>query len=235
VRNIQAEPIFLDRFDAGRQLAELVNRSVHDPDALVLALPRGGVPVAFEVARALRLDLDVFLVRKLGVPGREELAFGAIASGGVRVLNQALIGEAGLPANLIDQITAREQIELERREELYRQGRPALSVLERTVVVVDDGLATGASMKAASQALRSRRPKQIVVAVPVAAEETCEELHTDVDEIICACTPAPFMAVGIWYRDFSQTTDEEVERLLQSAQLSRDERKSTERSHRLNP
>ena len=215
---MQIKPIFRDRTDAGKTLAKRVLASVQDPDLLVLALPRGGVPVGFEVARALRAELDIFLVRKLGLPSHEELAIGAIASGGVRVLNEELVKELGLPLTLVDQVTAREKRELTRREELYRQGRPALPVRDRTVVLVDDGLATGASMKAASQALRLQKPKRIVVAVPVAAEETCNEFRMTVDEIVCAYTPEPFMAVGIWYQDFSQTTDEEVQRLLRQAE-----------------
>jgi putative phosphoribosyl transferase len=217
---MQVEPIFRDRTDAGKRLSELVPRSIVDPGALVLALPRGGVPVAFEVAQGLRSQLDVFLVRKLGLPGHEELAVGAIASGGVRVLNGELVSELQLSHNLIDQITARERNELKRREELYRRGRPALPVRGRTIILVDDGLATGASMKAASRALRLVEPRRLIVAVPVAAKETCDEFRRDVDEIICAYTPTPFIAVGIWYQDFSQTTDDEVIRLLEEAKQS---------------
>jgi putative phosphoribosyl transferase len=215
---MQVEPIFRDRTDAGKRLAELVAKSITDPASLVLALPRGGVPVAFEVARRLHAELDIFLVRKLGLPGHEELAVGAIASGGVRVLNEELVSELQLSRNLIDQITAREESELKRREELYRKGRPALPVRDRTIILVDDGLATGASMRAASRALRLQEPRRIIVAVPVAAEETCDEFWLDVDEMICAYTPAPFVAVGIWYQDFSQTTDDEVTRLLEQAE-----------------
>ena len=215
---MHVEPIFRDRIEAGRTLAEHVSRSVHEPDSLVLALPRGGVPVGFEVARTLQVELDIFLVRKLGLPGQEELAVGAIASGGVRVINEALVREVGLSRTLIDLITAREERELRRREELYRQGRLAVPVRGRTVILVDDGLATGASMKAASRALRQQEPRRLIVAVPVAAKETCTEFRMDVDEIVCAYTPAPFMSVGIWYEDFSQTTDEEVQRLLKLAE-----------------
>jgi putative phosphoribosyl transferase len=157
-------------------------------------------------------------VRKLGLPGHEELAIGAIASGGVRVLNEDLVKELQLSRNLIDQITAREERELKRREELYRRGRPPLPVRDRMVILVDDGLATGATMKAASRALRLQGPRRIIVAVPVAAQQTCDEFRTDVDEVVCAYTPAPFIAVGIWYEDFSQTTDEEVQRLLELAE-----------------
>lgn len=211
------EPIFRDRTDAGRVLAERVVHSVHDRDVLVLGLPRGGVPVAFEIAHALHAELDVFLVRKLGLPGHEELAIGAIASGGVRVLNEALLAELHLSPRLIDQIAAREERELRRREELYREGRPPLPVRNRTVLLVDDGLATGASMKAAAQALQLQGPKRLIVAVPVAASQTCDEFRMHVDEVICAYTPQPFMAVGLWYEDFSQTTDQEVQHLLEDA------------------
>jgi predicted phosphoribosyltransferase len=223
---MQIAPIFRDRFDAGRRLAERLTGFVQDPESLVLALPRGGVPVGFEVARVLHVGLDIFLVRKLGLPGHEELAIGAIASGGVRVLNEDLVKELQLSRNLIDQITAREERELKRREDLYRRGRAPLPVRDRTIILVDDGLATGATMKAASRALRLQGPRRIILAVPVAAKQTCNEFRTDVDEVVCAYTPAPFIAVGIWYEDFSQITDEEVQRLLklaeQQATLSRD-------------
>jgi putative phosphoribosyl transferase len=214
---MQLQPIFRDRADAGKILAERIAESAQSPGSLVLALPRGGVPVAFEVARKLRAELDIFLVRKLGLPGREELAIGAIASGGVRVLNEALVQELQLSRTLIDRITAREEVELQRREELYREGRTAVPVGGRTVILVDDGLATGASMKAAAQALRLQAPMRIVVAVPVAARDTCNELRGSVDEIICAYTPSPFTSVGGWYVNFAQTSDEEVRRLLKEA------------------
>lgn len=215
---MRVEPIFRDRAEAGKALAERVIRSVPDPGSLVLALPRGGVPVGFEVAQALHAELDIFLVRKLGLPGQEELAIGAIASGDVRVLNEDLVNELHLAPTLIDQIAARERRELKRREEAYRQGRPALPVRGRTAILVDDGLATGASMKAAAQALRLQEPKRIVVAVPVAAEQTCDEFRMLVDDVICAYTPEPFMAVGIWYTNFHQTSDAEVQRLLREAE-----------------
>jgi len=215
---MHVEPIFRDRIHAGRTLAERVKSAVRDSNCLVLALPRGGVPVAFEVARTLPAELDIFLVRKLGLPGQEELAIGAIASGGVRVLNEALVQELQLSRNLIDQITEREERELKRREELYREGRRASPVRDRTIILVDDGLATGATMKAASRALRVQEPKSIIVAVPVAAKQSCDEFRMEVDDVICASTPAPFMAVGIWYEDFSQTTDEEVRHLLKLAE-----------------
>jgi putative phosphoribosyl transferase len=211
---MDVEPIFRDRIEAGKALGALVRETLTDPGPLILALPRGGVPVGFEVARALRSELDVFLVRKLGVPGQEELAFGAIASGGVRILNEALLAELRLSQRAIERITAREAQELNRREELYRCGRPALAARDRTIVLVDDGLATGASMKAATAALQSHGPKRIVVAVPVAAQEIFNEFRRNVTEILCLHAPEQFTAVGIWYEDFSQVTDEQVQRLL---------------------
>jgi len=189
----------------------------------VLALPRGGVPVAYEVARALNAPLDVFLVRKLGVPGYEELAMGAIATGGVRVLNDQLVGGLRIPDYIVDEVAASEQQELTRRERLYRGDRPAPDVRGRTVILVDDGLATGATMLAAVKALRQQQPARIVVAVPTASPETCEQLRAEVDDIICAITPEPFHAVGLWYEDFSQTKDEEVRDLLaRSEQVTRE-------------
>jgi putative phosphoribosyl transferase len=175
------------------------------------------VPVGFEVACALHADLDVFLVRKLGVPGEEELAFGAIASGGVRVLNDELIDYLGLSAEIIDQITAREQRVLEAREQLYREGRPAISASGRSVLLVDDGLATGASMLAAARAMQPLRPRRVTIAVPLGARETCDQLRKEVDQVVCAATPRPFSAVGAWYEDFTQITDEEVRNLLREA------------------
>jgi predicted phosphoribosyltransferase len=215
-------PLFRDRRDAGRLLAAKLAAYANRPDVLVLALPRGGVPVAYEVARALKAALDVFIVRKLGLPGHEEFAMGAVASGGVRVLNDRIVDEFGIPEYLIDRVAAREQQELARRERLYRGDRPVPDVRGRTVILVDDGLATGATMHAAIRALQQQQPARIVVAVPVAAPETCEQLKAEVDEVICAVTPQPFRAVGLWYRDFSQTTDEEVRNLLaQSAEIGR--------------
>jgi erythromycin esterase-like protein/predicted phosphoribosyltransferase len=206
--------LFRDRRDAGRLLAEKLAAYANRPDALVLALPRGGVPVADEVARALGAPLDVFVVRKLGVPGYEELAMGAVATGGVRVLNDQLVERLGIPEQMIDAVAARELQELARRERRYRGGRPPPDVRGRTVILVDDGLATGATMHAAIEALRQQKPTRIVVAVPTASPETCEEMKTKADDVICAITPEPFQAVGRWYQDFSQTTDEEVEALL---------------------
>src|ERR1700732_2398272 len=205
---------FRNRSEAGRLLAEKLPAYANRPDVLVLALPRGGVPVAYEVARRLGASLDVFLVRKLGVPGYEELAMGAIATGGVRVLNDQIVNGLGIPSYVIDAVAAQEQQELARRARLYRGGRPPPEVRGRTVILVDDGLATGATMRAAITALRQLQPARIVVATPTASPETCEELRSEVDEVICAITPEPFLAVGHWYEDFSQTTDDEVRDLL---------------------
>jgi predicted phosphoribosyltransferase len=187
------------------------------PDVIVLGLPRGGVPVAFEVARALHVPLDVFLVRKLGVPGHEELAMGAIASGGVRVLNDDAVRALGIPEYVIDRVASRELQELQRRECSYRGSRPAPDVRGRIIILIDDGLATGSTMRAAIAALRRLSPERIVVAVPVGAAETCAEFQEEADEAICGEMPEPFYAVGVWYRDFSQTTDEEVHDLLERA------------------
>jgi predicted phosphoribosyltransferase len=208
---------FRDRTDAGQFLATKLTAYASRPDVLVLALPRGGVPVAFEVAKALSAPLDVFLVRKLGVPGQEELAMGAIASGGVRALNQEVVEMLHIPEGVIAAVADEEQRELERRERAYRGDRPVPSMRGCTLILVDDGLATGSSMRAAAAALRQRGPARIVVAVPTAAPETCSELKTEVDEIVCAITPDPFYAVGLWYEDFSQTTDQEVRDLLERA------------------
>jgi putative phosphoribosyl transferase len=211
------ERVFRNRREAGRVLARRLQRYPQSPGPLVLALPRGGVPVAYEVAQALRAPLDVFLVRKLGVPGAEELAMGALASGGVRVLNQPVIEQLKLPWRAIEQVTAREQAELQRREHAYRNHRPPPDVKNKTVILVDDGLATGASMRAAVQALKQMGPARLVVAVPVAAAETCAALRVVADEVICAFTPKDFEGVGKWYEDFSPTTDDEVRELLNSA------------------
>jgi putative phosphoribosyl transferase len=213
--------LFRDRFEAGRRLAGTLSRYAGRPDVLVLALPRGGVPVAYEVARALSAPLDVFLVRKLGIPGHEELAMGAIATGGVRILNEEVVRRLGVPDEVLDAVAAREQVELERREQAYRDGRSPPDVRGRTVILVDDGLATGSTMRAAVRALRAQGPARIVVAVPVGAPETCAEFQDEADDVICAVTPDPFYAVGLWYGDFSQTTDEEVRELLARAEAER--------------
>ena len=208
---------FRDRTDAGRVLASALSSYAGRRDVLILALPRGGVPVGYEVARALAAPLDVFLVRKLGVPGHEELAMGALATGGVRVLNDEVVGSLGIPAVEIEAASEREGRELARREAEYRDGRPPPDVRGRTVILVDDGLATGSTMRAAAAAIAQRDPARVIVAVPVAARETCNELAREVDDVVCLHTPEPFHAVGLWYDDFSQTTDEEVRELLAHA------------------
>ena len=208
---------FANRTLAGRCLATRLSEYAN-PTTLVLALPRGGVPVAAEVARALNAPLDVFLVRKLGVPGHPELAMGAIASGGVRVVSRDVVEELGIPSSIIDAVAAREQLELERRDRLYRGSRSLPSLAGRTVILVDDGLATGATMEAAVEAVRQLNPRRIVVAAPVGAAETCARLKTVADDVVCAETPEPFQAVGLWYERFEQTSDEEViETLARSA------------------
>jgi putative phosphoribosyl transferase len=212
---------FRDREEAGELLGrELARRLVPRDDAVVLALPRGGVPVAYGVARALDAPLDVFIVRKLGVPGHEELAMGAIASGGVRVLNRDVLDYMPVPQRMIDAVAEREQLELERREREYRGARPPLDVKEKTVIVVDDGLATGSTMRAAVAALRKMEPRRIVIAVPVAAESTCNDFRAEglADDVVCLRTPEPFQAVGLWYSDFTQTSDDEVHALLSRGQ-----------------
>jgi len=208
---------FRDRAEAGRLLAELLQGYAGRDDVVVLALPRGGVPVGYEVAKALGAPLDVFAVRKLGVPGREELAMGAIASGGLLVLDRHLINSLGISNSEIQRAVAAELRELDRREAAYRGGRGPPELTGKTVILVDDGLATGSTMRAAALAVRERRPARVVVAVPVAAAQTCDEFRDDVDEIVCAVTPRPFHAVGVWYEDFSQTSDEEVRELLAQA------------------
>ena len=205
---------FKNRTDAGRQLATRLTEYAGRSDVLVLALPRGGVPVAFEVATALGAPLDVFLVRKLGVPGHPELAMGAIAAGGVEVLSTDLIRDLGIPHALVQQVAVRERLELERRDSLFRGGRQPATVRDRTIILVDDGLATGSTMQAAIIALRQHAPAHIVVAVPVGARETCERLRRIADRVVCLQTPEPFNAVGLWYEEFAQTSDEEVARLL---------------------
>ena len=206
--------MFKDRADAGTRLAERLTEYAGRPAVLVLALPRGGVPVAFEVASRLGVHLDVFLVRKLGVPGHAELAMGAVAAGNVKVLNEDLIQDLGIPRALVEQAVVRERLELERRDQLYRGGRPVPVVRDRTVILVDDGLATGATMEAAVRALRQQNPSRVIVAVPVGAADTCRRLRGIADAVECLETPEPFNAVGLWYRNFSQITDEEVTRLL---------------------
>lgn len=209
--------IFDNRLQAGRYLATKLNRYAHRGDVVVLGLPRGGVPVAYEIAVALHAPLDVFMVRKLGVPGHEELAMGAVAGGGIRVLNQDVVDELQIPPHVIDRAAEAERNELQRREAAYRGERPPLDVFDRIVIVVDDGLATGATMRAALQALRQLQPKRLIAAAPVGADSTCHELDAWADETVCAMTPDPFYAVGSWYHDFEQTTDEEVKQLLDDA------------------
>lgn len=208
--------VFADRSEAGRLLASELAHYTDRSDVLVLALPRGGVPVGHEVAQRLHVPMDVFIVRKLGVPGHEEFAMGAVATGGVRVLNDQVMRALGIPGYVVDAVAQWERQELERRERLYRGNRPPPDVRGKTVILVDDGLATGSTMLAAVEALRRLGPTRIVVAVPVASPDTCELLKDKVDEVVCAVTPEPFYAVGLWYRDFSQTSDEEVRELLAS-------------------
>jgi len=209
-----AERRFRNRIEAGRLLGQELARTVRDGNVIVLGLPRGGVPIAAEVAKALNAPLDVFIVRKLGVPGHEELAMGAIASGGVRVLNQEVLRYVPQSQSTIENVAAREGQELQRRERSYRGARPPLDVRDKTVIVVDDGLATGSTMRAAVAALQKMQPRAIVVAVPVAAKQTCDEFRRDGINIVCLRTPDPFEAVGLWYDDFSQTSDEEVHEIL---------------------
>ena len=208
---------FRDRHDAGRRLAAELRVYANRPDVLVLALPRGGVPVGFEVATALNVPLDVFVVRKLGLPWQQELAIGAIASGGVRVLDRDLIREARVSDADVERVTETQKAELERQERHYRGVRPFPDLHEKTVILIDDGLATGSTMRAGVVALREERPARIVVAVPVASPQTCDAFRDIADDIICAETPTPFQAVGIWYEDFAQTTDEQVHELLAAA------------------
>jgi putative phosphoribosyl transferase len=208
---------FCNRTHAGQHLAAKLARYADRPDVIVLALPRGGVPVAFEVARRLHAPLDVLLVRKLGVPGHEELAMGAIATGGVLMLNDAIVSLTGVAPEQINEVIAREQIELQRREHAYRDNQPSPDLRGKTVVLVDDGLATGATMRAAAEGVRRQGAESVVVAVPVASADTCDELRSLADEVTCLVTPEPFQAVGIWYADFSATDDEEVRRLLAQA------------------
>ncbi|HEX9398546.1 MAG TPA: phosphoribosyltransferase [Anaeromyxobacter sp.] len=208
---------YTDRHHAGRVLADALASRYAGPDLAILALPRGGVPVGFEVAMRLGAPLDVFVVRKLGMPGQEELAIGAVASGGVRVVNESLVAALRIPKSTIEAIAAIEERELARRERVYRAGRPPLDVSDRIAILVDDGLATGSTMRAAVAGLRQRQPRRVVVGVPIAAPSTCEELAREVDDIVCTITPEPFLAVGQWYEHFSQTTDAEVRELLEQA------------------
>jgi predicted phosphoribosyltransferase len=223
--------IYRNRTEAGNYLAAQLPHYANRDDVLVLALPRGGVPVAFEVAKALRAPLDIFLVRKLGIPGHEELAMGAIATGGVRVLNDEVVEYLRIPSRVIDSVAADELRELERRERAYRGNNPEPEVRAKTVILVDDGLATGSTMRAAAAALRQQNPARIIVAVPVSAPETCDEYRMGVDEIICAATPKRFQGVGKWYEDFSQTTDEEVRSLLEQARSQHTEMEEHEMAH----
>lgn len=208
---------FVDRIDAGRQLAARLRDYANRADVIVLALPRGGVPVAYEVAAALNAPLDVLNVRKLGMPDQPELAMGAIATGGVRVLNEAVIGPAGITESEIAKAVEEETRELERREQKYRGGRPAPDLAGRVAILVDDGVATGSTIKAAIRALRQLGPKEIVVAVPVGPPETCDELRALADRVVCPRMPSPFLAIGLWYESFPQLTDAEVCELMESA------------------
>ncbi len=211
---------YRDRLDAGRVVASQLMRYADHPDVVVLALPRGGVPIGYEVARALDAPLDVFLVRKLGVPGQEELAMGAVATGGTIVLNDDPVRAYRIPSHVIEAVAAKELRELARRERVYREDRPPPDVEGKIVILTDDGLATGSTMLAAIEAVRQRLPASVVVAVPVAARDTCEQVAEKVDDIVCAATPEPFQAVSLWYEDFTQTTDDEVRSLLALANES---------------
>jgi putative phosphoribosyl transferase len=213
--------LFEDRFEAGQVLAKKLRHYRDQPDVIVLALPRGGVPVAFEVARALGAPLDVFLVRKLGLPGQPELAMGAIAAGGVQVLHHDLVDQLQVAPEVIESVAEVEREELRRQQSVFRQHRAPPDVTGRTVILVDDGLATGSTMRAAVAALKAQRPKRIVMAVPVGSDDTCEEFRHEVDEAICAAQPRDFRAVGVWYRDFSPTSDREVQSLLAEAEHGR--------------
>jgi putative phosphoribosyl transferase len=208
---------FKDRVDAGRKLAKELSEYANRSDVLILALPRGGVPVAFEVAKELNVKMDVFIVRKLGVPGNEELAMGAIASDNIIVLNEDVVRYFQISKQVIDAIVARELRELERREHTYRGNRPKPNINSSTVILIDDGLATGATMRAAAASVKTKNPTKIVIAVPTGAPDTCRSFEGKVDEVICVATPEPFYGVGAWYEDFSQTTDEEVCELLGKA------------------
>lgn len=206
-----------NRTDAGQELAKRLTRYAGRSDVIVLALPRGGVPVAYPIAQALAAPLDVFIVRKLGVPGFEEMAMGAIASGGVRLVLRQIVDQYNIRPEQVKAVTQAELVELQRRKQMYRNHAPPPELREKTVILVDDGLATGASMRAAVQALRQHKPARVVVAVPVASADTCAAFRAEVDEVVCALTPEHLQAVGLWYRDFAQTTDDEVRTLLDKA------------------
>lgn len=208
---------FYNRTEAGRALAARLMAYAQRPDVVVLGLPRGGMAVAYEIARALQVSLDVLLVRKLGVPGQEELALGALASGGVRVLNERVVYELAIPESIIERATANAERELTRRERLYRGHRSAPQVRGRVIILVDDGVATGATMQAAIAVVRRQRPARLVVAIPVAPPSVCAEIQAQVDEMVCLMTPEVFMGVGVWYEDFSQMTDKQVRSLLEQA------------------
>jgi len=213
VPQVSSQP-FRDRVEAGELLAEGLDRYRDRDDVIVLALPRGGVPVAAEIARRLHVPFDVFVVRKLGVPGHEELAMGAIATGGVRLVNDDVVVPLGIPPNVIDSVARNEQIELARREQLYRGSRAPIGLAGKTVILVDDGLATGSTMRAAVMAVRQQQPARVIVAVPVGAPQTCAGLSREADDVVCVRMPDPFVAVGLWYRDFTPTSDAEVRALL---------------------
>lgn len=212
---------FRDRREAGKQLAERLAQYAHEPDVIVLGLPRGGVPVAYEVATALSVPLDVFVVRKLGVPDHEEYAMGAVAGGGIRVINRDVVRQLGIPPDAVERVERAERAEIERRDMAYRGGAPAPPLAGRVVILVDDGLATGSTMLAAVAAARTQHPRRIVVATPVASAEAREALKRQADDCVCVSAPDPFYGVGFWYLDFTQTTDEEVQRVLATARAAR--------------
>ncbi len=218
---------FENRGAAGQTLATRLAQYANRPEVLVLALPRGGVPVGYEVARALHVPLDVFVVRKIGVPSQPELAMGAIASGGMEVINESTIRAMDIDEDTFRTVAAAEHVELERREKAYRGQRPPLDVSNRIIILIDDGLATGSSMRVAVLALRQKNPKRIIVAVPVGAPGACETLGQIADEVICLRMPEPFHAIGLWYEDFSQTTDDEVRTMLQYNAKTKDQRQET--------
>ncbi|MGJ3244873.1 MAG: phosphoribosyltransferase [Elainellaceae cyanobacterium] len=226
--------IFQDRTEAGQNLATTLRLYANRPDVIVLGLPRGGIPVAYEVAKDLSAPLDVYVVRKLGVPQHEELAMGAIATGGVRYLNERVVGPLKISPDVIDRVALKEQRELERREQAYRGNRPAPELRDRIVILVDDGLATGATMQAAIAALRRQHPAKIIGAVPIAAPEVCKTLADQVDDMICVETPQPFYAVGLWYKNFSQTTDDEVRQLLKQAECRQQHLAGSAKGDRVN-